>query len=167
MQNVKEDFKAGGVFKVKCFDKTGALKWEDAADNTVVNVGLQHLLDVSFTGSPAQSSAWYLGLVSGTPTIAAADTLAVHGGWTEVSAYAGDRPVWTKTRSGQTLGNTASKASFTINANGTVVGGCFLSNAATGTSGVLMSATTFTGGNKTADDGDTLEVTYELSASNA
>lgn len=167
MQTVKEGFKAGGVFKVKCFDKAGTLKWEDVADNTVVNVGLQHLLDVTFTGTPAQSSTWYLGLVSGTPTIEAADTLAAHGGWTEVTAYTGDRKAWTKTRSDQTLSNTASKASFAIDTNGTTIGGCFLSNAETGTAGVLMSATTFTGGNKTADDGDTLEVTYELSAANA
>lgn len=157
----------GGVFRVRCLDKDGVLKWEDTAKNTVVNVGLQHLLQVAFMGTPAASSSWYLGLVSGTPTIDAADTLASHSGWTEITAYTGDRHVWTKARTDQTLSNTSNKASFAITSDSQTIGGCFLCNDEDGTAGVLMSATAFTGGDKTADDGDTLEVTYELTAANS
>ena len=167
MQNVNDGFVAGGVFRVKCFDKDGNLKWEDTAKNRVVDVGLQHLLQVTFMGTPAQVSSWYLGLVSGTPTIVAGDTMASHSGWTEITAYTGDRKAWTKARTNQTLSNTSNKASFAITDDATTIGGCFLNTGETGTEGVLMSATAFTGGNKSADDGDTLEVTYELTAANA
>jgi hypothetical protein len=47
--------------------------------------------------------------------------------------------------------------------NSTVVAGAFLTTAASGTSGILFSVGSFTGGNKTVDNGDTLNVTYTFS----
>jgi hypothetical protein len=47
--------------------------------------------------------------------------------------------------------------------NGTVVAGALLTNAASGTSGILFSVGSFTGGDKSVDAGDTLNVTYTFS----
>ena len=43
--------KVGGRFIIECFDKHGKFKWRQTCPNIVVNVGLQHLLDVSMSGS--------------------------------------------------------------------------------------------------------------------
>jgi len=155
----------GGVFKVWCYDKDGKLKWYDEAENLVVNAGLQHILDVTFTGA-TQVSTWYVGLTDGTPTVAAADTMSSHSGWTEVTAYSeSTRPEYDETRSGQSLSNSSSKASFSINATATV-GGAFLTsnNTKGGTTGTLMCAAAFSGGDKSLSSGDTLNVQYDFSA---
>jgi hypothetical protein len=116
-----------------------------------------------FSGS-AQISTWYLGLTGSSPSPAAADTLASHGGWTEFVDYSeGSRQEWVEVRSAQTLSNTASKADFSIDASRTV-GGAFLCSVASGTSGTLMSAGALSGGNRTVEPDDTVSVTYEFSA---
>ena len=157
--------KIGGVFKVWCYDSEGKLKWFDTAKNLVVNEGLNHLLDVLLTGG-TQVTTWYVGLTDGTPTVAAADTMSSHSGWTEITAYSeSTRPEYVETRSGQTVSNSASKASFSINAS-TTSGGAFLTSDSTkgGTSGTLLCAAAFTAGNKSLSNGDTLNVQYDFSA---
>jgi hypothetical protein len=64
------------------------------------------------------------------------------------------------------VNNSASKARFTVNANGTVIGGAFVATNSTkgGTSGTLYGGGAFSAGNKTIDNGDTLDVTITLSA---
>jgi hypothetical protein len=47
--------------------------------------------------------------------------------------------------------------------NSTTVAGAFLTTATSGTSGILFSEGSFTGGNKSVDAGDTLNVTYQFS----
>ena len=78
------------------YDKDGKLKWYDEAENTVVNAGLQHILDVTFTGA-TQVSTWYVGLTDSSPSVDASDTLGTHSGWTEVTAYSGDRKEYVET----------------------------------------------------------------------
>jgi len=60
--------------------------------------------------------------------------------------------------------NSASKASFAVDTDTQVISGAFLCSVATTTSGTLLSEVMFTGGNKSADDGDTLEVQYDFTA---
>lgn len=161
----------GGVFKVTCFDANGNLKWEEAFHNLVVNVGLQDLNTKYFTAS-GYTPVWYLGLVDGgsTPTYAAGDTLASHAGWTELAAgtvYSGSRKSVTFGSASlgdpSTITNSASPSVFNILASATVAG-AFLSNASSGTSGILFSEGNFTGGNKIVANGDTVNVTYTFNA---
>jgi hypothetical protein len=138
----------------------------------VVNQGLQDMNSKYFSGV-GYSSTWFLGLVEGPgsgTTFAAADTIASHAGWTELvpgTDYTGDRKAVTfgtaTTADPSVITNSAAPSSFAMLVNGTVVAGAFLCSVATGTSGILFSAGDFTGGDKTVDNGDTLNVTYSFS----
>lgn len=156
---------AHGTYTVECRDKDGNLKWSDTIENLVVTVGKNDLLDKYFQGS-AYTAAWYMGLVNGgtTPTYAAADTMASHGGWTEIVPYSeSTRPTvgWNAASAGSKV---STVTAFTINATATVAG-CFMttSNTKSGTTGTLYSAGSFTTGNKAVVSGDTLNVTYTAS----
>ena len=160
---------AGGVYSVVCHDANGNMKWSDSFHNLVVNQGLQDMNSKYFSGS-GYTAAWYLGLVTGPgsgTTFAAGDTLASHAGWTENTAYTGNRKTATfgtaTTADPSVISNSASPAVFTMNANAQVIAGAFLCSVTSGTSGVLFSAGDFTGGDKTVDSGDTLTVTYTFS----
>lgn len=145
-----------------------AIKWEDEIENLVTTAGLNYLIGVALA-STAQITAWSLGLLSATPTIAAGDTSASHSGWTEVTAYSqSTRVTWTPgSVSGGSVDNSGSVANFSINANGTAIGGAFLisNNTKSGSTGTLYAAGAFTGGNKTLGSGDTLAVTATYSVS--
>lgn len=157
------------LYEVECLAPDGTLKWTASGRNTVVNVGLDDVLDKYFKGS-SYTAAWYVGLTDGTPTIAAADTMSSHAGWAEVVPYSdANRPTLTLgTVASQSVDNSASKASYTINATSTV-GGAFLStdNTKSGTTGTLYGAAAFTGGDKSVSSGDTLNVTATLTAASA
>lgn len=160
--------KVGGVFKLECIDKYGKLKWSDDIHNTVVNVGLQHILDILFA-SDTQIATWYVGLTDGTPTISAADTMASHAGWAEVVAYSqATRQEFVDVRSAQSVSNTASPASFSINGSATI-GGAFITSDSTksGTTGILLCAAVRTGGDRTVESGDTINVTYTFSGASS
>lgn len=163
-----ENLVVGGVFTVTCRDKNGKFKWQDTIKNRVVNEGLEHILDVLFEGGSGTSQIgdWYVGLLTTTPTVDATDGIA---DLPEFSAYDGDRKLYIDVRSSQTVSNSSSKASFTIDsvAGGEVVGGAFLCSAASGTTGTLLCGGAFTNGDKSdLDDADTLEVQYNFSAAN-
>lgn len=165
-----ERAKAGGVFHVQCLDKDGNLKWEDSVPNLVVNEGLQDMNNKYFKAI-GYSSAWYMGLITGpgsSTTIAATDTLASHAGWTEFTNYAGSRPAITfgtpTTADPSVVSNAAAPSSFSISSSGGTVAGAFISTAATGTSGILFSASDFQApGDRVVVSGDTLNVTYTFS----
>jgi hypothetical protein len=133
-----------------------------------MNGGIANMNGVYFASS-TQSTTWYLGLVTGPgsgTTFAAADTLASHAGWTENTDYSGNRKSVTfgsaTTANPSVITNSASPSSFAMTGTATIAG-AFLTNVATGTSGVLFSAGDFTGGDKSVASGDTLNVTYTFS----
>ena len=162
---------AKGVYKIQCHDKDGNLKWEDTAPNLVVNGGLQDMNAKYFTGS-SYTAAWYLGLygAAASNNPAAGDTMSSHAGWTEVTAYSqSTRPACTfgtpTTANPSVATNSASPATFSINATTTGGGACLTSNSTKGGStGTLYSAADFSSpGDRSVVSGDTLSVTYTLS----
>jgi hypothetical protein len=162
---------AGGVFNMQCFDADGNLKWESSLPNLVVNVGLQDMNTQYFKGA-AYTAAWFIGLygAAASNTPAAGDTAASHAGWTEVVPYSNaTRPAATfgtaTTADPSVLSNSASPASYTINATATVGGAFLISNSTkSGTTGILFSASDFAApGDRSVASGDTLNVTYTFS----
>ena len=159
-----------GVFTIQCFGQDGNLKWEEKNPNLVVNVGLQDMNNKYFTGS-TYTAAWYLGLITGPgsgTTIAAADTLASHTGWTEYTDYTGNRKSVTFAAASladpSVITNSAAPSAFVITAPGGTVAGAFLASVDTGTSGILFSASDFQSpGDRAVVAGDTLSVTYTFS----
>jgi hypothetical protein len=166
-----EQAQATGVYYVECHDKDGKLKWSAESKNLVVNAGLAYMAGTALT-SVTQITTWYIGLygagASNTP--AAGDTMSSHAGWTEVVPYSNATRVaatfvTATTANPSVVTNSASPASFTINATSTV-GGAFLTSgsAKSGTTGTLFSAADFASpGDRSVVSGDILSVTYTFS----
>lgn len=162
MDNLKDAMGAPQAsFDIVCCDALGNFKWKETVHNTVMTGGKNDILNKYFAGS-AYTAAWYMLLVGGAGTIAAADTLASHAGWTEITAYSGSRPAITfGSASAGSITSTA--VVFTMNAGYTVTGaGCC--TVASGTSGTLYDAANF-GSPRTGASGDTLTITPTLSVS--
>lgn len=163
--DLNETIGVTGYYNVQCLDSNGQVKWTDTIENLVVTVGKNDLLDKYFAGS-AYTAAWYMGLVDGasTPTYAAGDTLASHAGWTESTAYSGSNRA-TVAWNAASAGSKASTAtSFSINATATIAGALLtVTQVRATTTGVLYSAGSFSGGNRSVVNGDTLNVTYTAS----
>ena len=163
----QEGLRLRGTFVVRCVGADGLVKWTEVSPNTIVNTGLDYILDSSLSNA-TQTTTFYVGLTDGTPTVAVGDTMASHAGWVEVVAYTeANRITWVEAgASGQSITNSASTADFSINANGTTIGGAFLTtdNTKSGTIGTLVAAAAFGAGDKSADSGDTLQVTYTINA---
>jgi len=161
-----------GIYVVECFDAQGNLKWSDRIENLVTNVGRKSLLDSYFANTGG--GAVVMGL-KGAGTAAYGDTQASHAGWLEVGGtnaptYSGTRK--TPTFSAATTANpsvltTSAAVIFSMTGSGTVAG-AFIniggSSTIDSTTGVLFSAGDFTAGSKTVTSGDTINVTYSLSA---
>lgn len=139
--------------------------WEDESPNLVTNVGRNDILDKYWRGS-AYTQTVVMGL-KGTGAPAAGDTQASHAGWSEVGGA--NAPVYTGARKAVTMGAAASQSSvspqqtFAITSTGTV-SGLFMNNGGSSTkddtTGVLVSAVNFTGGDEAVNNGDSLLVTY-------
>lgn len=145
------------VYEVECLGADGEVKWTERFENLVTTVGKNDTIDKYFKGS-AYTAAWYLGL-KGTGTAAVGDTLASHGGWSEVNPYSGNRPAITfgTTSAGS---NTATAVSYSITGTATVAG-AFIASANTGTSGILYSAGDFAV-SRSVVNGDALNVTVTV-----
>ena len=170
-----------GVYHVVCRDAEGNVKWEDQFPSLVNAVGKQLMLDTLLSGTSYTTVGPYLGLISGaSPTFAAADTMASHGGWTEFTNYTvggsavrGTASFASATSTGTTPTNvttkTATAITYTITGGGGTVGGCFLvtgsgaSSTQGNTSGTLYSAGAFATA-KVTTAGDTVSVTYSTTA---
>ncbi len=164
---VAAGIKLKSTYRFECFGADGALKWVEEVDNLVVDAGLNDVLDKYFKGS-AYTAAWYVGL-KGTGSVAAADTMASHAGWSEVTAYSESvrQTLTLGSVASKSVSNSASKAVFSINGTATVAG-AFLSTDDTkgGTTGTLYGAVDFSA-SRSVINGDTLNVTVTLTAASA
>jgi len=168
-----EMFGLQGVYTAECYDAQGNLKWSDVIENLTTNVGRQNLLNSYFSNTGG--GAVVMGLM-GTGTPAYADTQSSHSTWLEVGntnapTYSGTRktPVFsTATNANPSILTTSAAVVFSMTGSGTVAGAFInIGGSATidSTTGVLFSAGDFTAGSKTVTSGDTINVTYTLSAS--
>jgi hypothetical protein len=139
---MQQELRFENVFHLEAY-RDGVLLHEFDFHNDVMTEGKNKVLDTAF-GGVTQIGTWYLGLINNTPTptIAAADTLASHAGWTEATAYSGNRKEWTDASASGGLKSYTALSEFTINATITLYG-CFLASAASGTTGTLFSAGAF------------------------
>jgi len=157
-------------YDIEIRDPDGNLIAQDTFYNLVVTEGLNHSIDTQFNGS-AYTASWYVGITGGTPSFAAGDTMSSHAGWTEVTAYdeTARQTLTLSSASSGSADNSASKAVFTINANGTTVGGAFIvtDNTKGGTTGTLYGGGAFTQGNQTIGSGSTVTVTVTISATSS
>lgn len=95
--------------------------------------------------------------------------MASHSGWTEVTDYSQSvrQTLTLGTAAAGSIDNSASKASYSINATATVAG-AFINSDSTksGTSGTLYGVVDFAS-SRSVISGDTLEVTVTLTAASA
>jgi len=139
--------------------------WEREDANLVTNVGRNDILDKYWRGS-SYTQTVVMGL-KGTGAPAAGDTQASHAGWLEVGGT--NAPAYTGSRKAVTMGAASAQSSvspqqtFAITSTGTV-SGLFMNNGGSSTkddtTGVLVSAVNFTGGDEAVNNGDSLLVTY-------
>ena len=147
--------------------RNGVLLGAQRDPNIVVNEGLDYVLNVAYRNQAALAN-WYIGIFKGNYTPVAGDTAAnIASNSTEASDYdEGTRQAWTIVApASQQLTNTASKATFTINASITAYGAFLISDSAKqGTAGTLNSASRFAASRSLVAT-DELLITYTLTAS--
>ncbi len=164
-----------GRYDVWCIDKSGNIKWHDIIDNIVTTQGKNHLLDYYLAGS-AYTASFFFGLISSVSYTgpAASDTAAQINGSNQCKeAGASFAPNYSETtRRTSTFGAAATSgfktvsvaSSFTMTEIGTLKG-IFMITESTknGTSGALISAGTFSGGDKVVAISEIVLVSYTLS----
>jgi len=156
----------GGALTSEQWREGKLISIRTAEINGITTAGLNHILDTEFhAGTPV--TTWYLGLINGssTPTLSAADTMASHAGWTEYTTYSQtNRVAWDETAASSGSMTSTTTSDFSMSGSGTVAGG-FLTSVSTksGNTGTLFMTATFSGGNQTVSNLDTLKLTYTLS----
>ena len=166
----------GGEFYTECYSPRrmvsvgGVLRpgliWDDLSHNIVTNEGLALIVDSIFASGGVDP--WYVGLLGSSPSPAA--------GWTKTEVGAADFVAYSEAALQEYIDvhaaaqstNAASKAAFTVNADTQTIGGAYLASASTkaveGGAATILCAVAFTGGNKSADTDDVLNVTYTFTA---
>lgn len=166
---------AQGTYVAECVDADGQVRWRDTAENTVVVVGKNLILDQALAGSAYTVTGPFMGLISSASfsAVSSADTMASHSGWLEAGSanaptFSGSRPTaaWSAASSGSK--SLSAALSFSITGTGTIEGAFLVAGSGASatvgnTSGTLISAGLFTGGTRAVLNGDTVNVSYSMS----
>lgn len=160
----KIDFK--GNYPIIEHWRNGQKIGEYSMPNGITNAGKNYVLDAGFNGgSQVPAGSWCIGLIDSTgfTALAAADTLASHGGWTEFTTYSQiTRPAWGQGAAASQAVTNSTPITFDITAGGVLKGIAICSNTTKGgTSGTLWSTAQFTTDVPVAN-GDQLKITYSL-----
>lgn len=165
----KEDTSISGYYTVECVDKYSRLKWKDEIHNLVTTVGKNLAMDTVFDNTSAGNVV--MGLKGeGDPEIT--DTQSSHSNWLEVGLlnnpkYSGDRKSPTFSAAVDGVKSTSAVSKFEVTSTG-VVTGCFINIGGSATiddtTGTLFSVGDFTGGSKSVSSGDSLNVSYSVTA---
>jgi hypothetical protein len=129
--------------------------------------GCNHVNDVVLR-SATQVPTWYVGLILDPPSLSAADTLASHAGWTEVTTYAETaRPTLVPGASSAGQSD-AAPVTFTMTVAKDVAGYFIASNSTKGgTTGKLLRTCLFTEGVRAMLSGQILVITPSQLAQDA
>lgn len=145
--------------------RNGVLIDEDLTHNGVTIGGKNSLFNIMF-GSATQLTTWYFGLIDNSATTLndTTDTMASKS-WAENTAYSETvRQTWSPGSASAGSITNATAATFTVNATGTLYGMFLCSNnVKSGTTGTLWSTAAFSTA-KSVASGDTVKLTYTLSA---
>ncbi|KKM23842.1 hypothetical protein LCGC14_1611060 [marine sediment metagenome] len=146
--------------------RDGKLLYKGTSENLVTNQGLDKILDSTLANDA--SATWYLGIIEASHTYAAGDTYAVPN-HTESTAYdeATRQEYEEAASSGQSVTNSANKATFTISATKTIYGAFLVDHNVKGNTAeagkVLLCGGEF-GSSRDVVDDDVINVTYTVSA---
>jgi hypothetical protein len=151
--------KISGKFHVQHI-RNGEIIAEFDIPNGATLVGKNLLLNNGFRAGTGPS--WYIGLINGTSaTLAEADTMASHAGWTENTSYdESARQTWSPDEATNKILTNSTPAVFTMSATGNVYGLFVTTNSTKGgTTGTLWATAAFASPRAVADN-DVLNVTY-------
>lgn len=166
---VEAGVKMHNVYRIRGWRK-GELLWTEEIPNLTVTEGLNDILTQYFKGS-VYTATWFVGLINNASfsALAAGDTAAqINGsnGWIEATAYSQSvrQTLTLGSASAGSIDNSASAASFSINATITLNGAFVVSNSTkAGTSGKLYGEASFAA-TRSLINGDTVTVTVTLTA---
>ena len=165
-----------GIYTFECFGPDGKLKWQDIAENTVVESGKDLALDTFLSGTAYTVTGPFMGLISfvSFTEISSFDTMLSHAGWLE--AGNANAPTYTAPRKtavwNPAVGGTkalSASLSFVITSLGAIKGafmtyGTGAVNTIDNTGGTLFSAGLFASGDRGVQPGDVVNVSYSVSA---
>jgi hypothetical protein len=155
-----------GWFDMWCLEGR-RIVWREKFANGIVNTALNDILAV-YLGGGAQKINWYLGLIdhAGFTSLAPTDTMSVHPGWLQLTAYNEPaRPQWHPSAVVNQVITNASVINFTINAVCSIKGAFIVSDPTKGgSSGQLWSSGVFPTPQQMNNPPQTLSLSYSLAA---
>ena len=151
-----------GCWVFEFYDRHGRLRRRLPFPNGLTTVGGNYLADTGFRGT-AQSSTWYVGLISATSftALAVADTMAAHTGWTESQAYSeAVRQTWSADAASGGIITNSTKAVFSMNADATIRGAFLTSSNTKGGTTCTLFCTGQADTDQVMSSGESLKVVY-------